>query len=212
MAIIYISKGKGIYKVEKITLYTAVPINRIFSIERYGLLTNDKVSELEGVEKFDEFDYELKGRVFDEPSWGYIYASTDFNNAIDWGRTIQLQTELKPLILEYTVDSSLIERDRCSPNKSLLDVRFKGSISADDIIVISGTIDSKGNIEEVHKLPLHTLCDQAQIRCENCKELTKYREMVRFMGNTLICRKCADDAKEFAKKIGSEGASFEDVD
>lgn len=196
---------------EKITLYTAVPINRIFSIEKYGLLTNDKVSELEGSERFDEFDEELKGRVFDESSWGYIYATTDFDNALDWGRTIQLQTELKPLILEYKIDSELVERDKCSPNKSLLDVRFKSSVNADDIIVISGTVDSRGNISDVNKMPLHTLCDQAEIRCENCKELTKYREMVRFMGDTLICKKCADDAKEFANKIGSEGASFEDV-
>jgi hypothetical protein len=198
--------------VEKTTLYTAVPINRIFSIERYGLLTNDKVSELEGAEIFDEFNEELKGRVFDEPSWGYIYASTDFNNALDWGRTIQLQTELKPLILEYKIDDSLIERDKCSPNKSILDVRFKANVNADDIIVISGTIDSKGNIEDVSRIPLRTLCDQAQIKCENCKELTRYREMVRFMGDTLICKECADDAKKFAEKIGTEGAKFENVE
>lgn len=180
-----------------ITLYTAVPVNRILSIQKYGLVTNDKVSTFEG---FNENKY-LKGRVFQESTMGYIYASKNLPNAIEWGTIITIQTRYTFLILEYKIDENIIEKDICSPDKNILDVRFKENIEEKNITVIMGELVSyeKGKHEliNVERKSLFDICEELEVNCENCDKLFKYKDMT-YLTNVLLCKQCEQKVRKLA--------------
>lgn len=118
----------------KKTIYTVIPIDRLCSIMEYGLVTNDKLNQL-------NIEDDLKKVNFDETEIGYIYGSTCIRNAIDWFKVIKKQLDIPCLLLKYDIDNSVIEQDICSPHQIKTDIRFKGiSIPPEDITVVGVTV------------------------------------------------------------------------
>ena len=177
-----------------VTLYTAVPVNRILSIQKHGLVTNDKVSTYEG---FNEDKY-LNGRTFEESMMGYIYASTNLSNAIEWGTIITIQTRYTFLILEYKINENTIEKDIASLDKNIFDVRFKGHVRGKNITVIMGELVSyekgKHELVDIERKSLSKVCEELEVNCENCNKLFKYKDM-KYLTNVILCEECEENAR-----------------
>lgn len=114
----------------KTTVYTVVPIERLESIKKYGLVPNDKLVDL----NIPEYS---KRNNFRESEMGYIYNSTCIKNSIEWYRVIRNTTLRACFLLKYEVDVLLLESDKCSPDKIKVDTRIKGiTIKPEDITIV----------------------------------------------------------------------------
>lgn len=121
----------------KAKLYTAVPLSRLKSIAKYGLLPNDRLME---VLSENQTYPELKGRIFEESDFGYIYASKNVFSTLQWASSIQMMTNDFCAILSYEVEEELIELDLTSSNNDLSDCKFNKIIKPEDITFIVGEI------------------------------------------------------------------------
>lgn len=138
----------------KLNLYTAVPISRLRSIRKHGLVPNNRLAEILNIEEIYHPDgLYLKGRVFEESPFGYIFGSKSLPSVIEWSGLIQMMVGEFCSILSYEIDEELIELDMSSSNKDLNDYRFKETIKPEDLSFVVGTLTStpEKNVLEVEE-------------------------------------------------------------